>query len=133
MRKPELSMETKQAILEDYNNPNIKAHDVHNKYGISQQVMQRIVLELGGELRRPKSACSSKSGNKVCPNCHKKIEIKGARYCPFCATDIRSEKDILREKIDNMLALYTFLPEGTRDNFISTLNEVKNILSREGK
>ena len=133
MSKTELSMETKQMILEDYNNPNIKARDVQKKYGISQQVMQRIVLELGGVLRRPKSACSSKNRNKVCPNCHKKIEIKGARFCPFCATDIRNKNEILCEKIDNMLALYTFLPEGTRDNFISTLNEVKNILSREGK
>lgn len=133
MSKTELSMETKQMILEDYNNPNIKAHDVHKKYGISQQVMQRIVLELGGELRRPNSAYSSKNGNKVCPNCHKKIEIKGARYCPFCATDIRNKNEILCEKIENMLALYTFLPESARDNFISTLNEVKNILLREGK
>lgn len=48
MRKTELSMETKQMILVDYNNPNIKAHDVHKKYGISQQVMQSVVLELGG-------------------------------------------------------------------------------------
>lgn len=133
MSKTELSMETKQMILEDYNNPNIKARDVQKKYGISQQVMQSVVLELGGVLRRPQRACSSKNGNKVCPKCHKKIEIKGARFCPFCATDIRNTNEILCEKIDNMLALYTFLPEGTRDNFISTLNEVKNILSREGK
>lgn len=133
MSKTELSMETKQMILEDYNNPNIKAHDVHKKYGISQQAMQSVVLELGGVLRRPNSASSSKSRNKVCPKCHKKIEIKGARFCPFCATDIRNKNEILCEKIDNMLALYTFLPEGTRDNFISTLNEVKNTLLREGK
>lgn len=133
MSKTELSMETKQMILEDYNNPNIKAHDVHKKYGISQQVMQSVVLELGGVLRRPNSAYSSKNGNKVCPNCHKKIEIKGARYCPFCATDIRNKNEILCEKIENMLGLYTFLPESARDNFTSTLNEVKNILLREGK
>ena len=66
MRKTELSMETKQMILEDYNNPNIKAHDVHKKHGISQHVMQAVVLELGGNCVDPKGLVQAKMGIRFC-------------------------------------------------------------------
>ena len=130
----ELTYEEKVDILNTYQDKSVKAHDIPKMYGISQQTMQEIVLEMGGQLRVPNnSKPRTKSGIKTCPKCHKKIELKGARFCPYCATDLRNENEILAEKVERLKNLFLSIPETERDFFIQTLCEVNAVLLKGDK
>lgn len=67
---------------------------------------------------------------KVCPKCHKSIPIKGARFCPFCASDIRSSKDIALEKVCSIRKFVMLLPDSCRNEFDEALNMVVKELSK---
>lgn len=47
-KQQEINYETKVEILKAYQNREIKAHEIPKMFGISQSVMQKVVLELGG-------------------------------------------------------------------------------------
>ena len=68
---------------------------------------------------------------KRCPKCHKDIDIKGARFCPFCATDIRSSRDIAVEKLYAIRKMVILLPENCRNEFEEATNmaikELQNV------
>ena len=133
-KQHEISFEEKVDILKTYQNKEIKAHDIPKMYGISQQTMQAIVLELGGELRVPKMCKPrTKNGIKICSKCHKKVEIKGARFCPYCATDLRNQNEILAEKVERLKGLFVSIPETERDFFMQTLCEVNAVLLKGDK
>lgn len=74
-------------------------------------------------LRRQTAHKFSKTGGvKNCPKCHKEIGIKGARFCPFCATDIRSTKEIAIEKLASIRKMVMLLPENCRAEFEEATN-----------
>ena len=74
-------------------------------------------------LRRQAAHKFSKTGGvKKCPKCHKKIDIKGARFCPFCATGIRSTKEIAIEKLYAIRKTVMLLPENCRAEFEEATN-----------
>ena len=74
-------------------------------------------------LRRQTAHKFSKAGGmKNCPKCHKEIGIKGARFCPFCATDIRSTKEIAIEKLVSIRKMVMLLPENCRAEFEEATN-----------
>lgn len=112
----EISYEEKIEILRDYQNREIKAHEIPKKYNISQHTMQEIIIELGGEFREPKKDF------KTCPKCNRKVELKGAKYCPFCAANLRNKK------VEYIKTFYDCLPNTHRDTFIETLCEVNDVL-----
>lgn len=130
----ELTYEEKVEILKTYQNKEIKAHDIPKMYGISQKTMQAIVIELGGELRKPNMVGARDKGKgKTCPKCRKKIDLKGARFCPYCATDLRSLNEILVEKVEKLKGLFISIPETERDFFVQTLCEVNAVLLKGDK
>ena len=53
-KQHEISFEEKVEILKTYQNKEIKAHDIPKMYGISQKLMQEIVLEMGGAVTSAK-------------------------------------------------------------------------------
>ena len=65
---------------------------------------------------------SKAGGMKNRPKCHKEIGIKGARFCPFCATDIRSTKEIAIEKLVSIRKMVMLLPENCRAEFEEATN-----------
>lgn len=133
-KQHEISFEEKVEILKTYQNKEIKAHDIPKMYGITQQTMQAIVLELGGQLRNPnKVGARNKGKPKTCPNCRKKVDLKGARFCPYCATDLRNENEILAEKVEKLKDLWVSIPETQRDFFMQTLCEVNAVLLKGDK
>ena len=74
-------------------------------------------------LRRQAAHKFSKTGGvKKCPKCHKEIDIKGARFCPFCATDIRSSAEIAVEKLYAIRKMVMLLPENCRNEFEEATN-----------
>lgn len=54
---------------------------------------------------------------KVCPKCRKSIPVKGARFCPFCASNIRSSKEVAVEKLYAIRKMVMLLPENCRGEF----------------
>ena len=64
----------------------------------------------------------TRGGVKKCPKCHKEIDIKGARFCPFCASDIRSSAEIAVEKLYAIRKMVMLLPENCRNEFEEATN-----------
>ena len=126
-----LTEETKRAIFEDYNDHSKPTRDIAAKYGIDRVTVSRIAVEMGATPRRP-NAYGKRGGVKktVCPNCHKTTDVKGARFCCFCGSDIRTEKEILCEKIDKVISYVRFLPENMRDEvrdvMLAAIKEIRN-------
>lgn len=121
--------ETKREIAALYADKSNKAHDICAVYHISPTSLAKIVLEQGGELRRPKTA------RKVVkrPRCKQKIEVKGARFCPFCGADVRSDKDKLIERLKELHGLIPLLPAGERDKMRDTVNATICFLMKGGE
>ena len=128
-----LTTETKQAILNAYNDKERKTHDIAKDFGIDPAQLTRIVVEMGGQPRRPKAMGKrdGKKGVKRCPHCHTKIDIKGAKYCFNCGSDIREPKDLLIERNRNLLQnLLKHIPETHRTEFENTILETISYLRK---
>lgn len=125
-----LTEDTKRRLLEDYNDHSKPTREIAEKYGIDRTTLARIAVEMGATPRRP-NAYGKRGGGKntVCPKCHKTIDVKGARFCCFCGSDIRTEKEILCEKIEKVISYVRFLPENmrdeTRDVMLAAIKEIK--------
>lgn len=118
--------EQKNKIIEMYMQ-GIPTADISNKMGIPRPSISAIVRKEGVPLRRPK-------GNKrilKCHNCKQVISISGAKFCPFCGTDIRSEKDLTVEALQNLLYVILALPQGDRDTARDTITKAINLLTKE--
>ena len=67
---------------------------------------------------------------KVCGNCKKHIEVKGAMFCPYCGNDLRTPRDLLIARIVNAMTVTKYLPDSMRDEMQNLLIDVKNELSK---
>lgn len=135
MKKRIFTDEEKQQIMADYNNPQVKSADIRTKYRLSSKQMSDIVIEAGGAFRCPNAHHpyrSKSEGAKTCPKCRKRVDIKGAKFCPFCAADIRDEKDLALENARNLYGVIQFLPEGVRDKAEANIADVIDYI-RKGK
>lgn len=68
-------------------------------------------------------------GAKACPKCRKKIEVKGARFCPFCASDIRSSREIAIDKLMQLRKIVSLVPANCQAEFEDALNTAVKELS----
>ena len=80
------------------------------------------IANSNGLRRQPTHNFSKTKSAKRCPKCHKEIDIKGARFCPFCASDIRSSRDIAVEKLYAIRKMVMLLPENCRNEFEEATN-----------
>lgn len=124
-----MTEETRKAILQAYNDHKIATADIAAKYGITKAAVTKIAVEEGARPRRPKAYGKRANGKgKLCPKCHKIIEVKGAKFCYFCGADMRSAKDLLIERVDKAFEIIKFLPESFRDEiqqlFIAIIKEL---------
>ena len=98
---------------------------------MSKRDLTNIALQMGAEPRRPK-AWGKRNSNKnhICPKCRKTVEIKGARFCPFCGTDIRSKNEILIEKLQRVIGFLPLLPENDAEEariiLVETMETLKS-------
>ena len=128
-----LTQEQKIAIYEDYKDRSKTVREIAAKHGIAHIHVTRIAVEMGAEPRLAKSYGVKRKTHspteRVCPKCRKAIDVKGARYCPFCGTDIRSKKELLIERIENAMPLIMNLPTNMRDDaqklFSDVIKELK--------
>ena len=123
-----ITQEQRQQILQEYLEGKLTICEIAERYGISGNTVSAIAVRAGVQLRRPKKP---QAGVKVCPKCRKKVDTIGARFCPFCGSDIRSENELLAEKLDGLLDLYQFIPAAQRDEFVQTINKAAAALKTQ--
>lgn len=117
-------------ILIDYSDTSQSVTSIAQKYGTSTSHISHIVKAHGGELRVPKH-----SFGKVikCGKCYRKIEVKGAKFCPYCGADIRSEKDLILEKTNKLFSILGLLPESQRDPAQKIIRDICAYINKEEK
>lgn len=121
--------EKKLAIYYDYTEAKLPTREIVKKYSLSGHTLTKIITELGGAPRRPK-ACGERSKGKTpaCPKCGRRIEVKGAKYCPFCGADIRTREALLIERLDAVISDTMLLPDGrrtkARDALLAAINYI---------
>lgn len=119
-RRKLFTQEQINAILKMYEEGS-KISEIANLFGTSNSHISYIANSNG--LRRQTAHSFEKTkSTKRCLKCHKDIDIKGARFCPFCATDIRSSRDIAVEKLYAVRKMVMLLPENCRNEFEEATN-----------
>ena len=117
--------ERKKQIAEAYA-AGLRTRDIAEKFSTDGSHIAKFAQEYGVPLRKSKRQTSV----KTCPNCRCKIDLKGARFCPYCATDIRDEKQILQEKMDKLFTMLVALPQSMRDEAQETIKAVSAYLRK---
>lgn len=125
-----LTLEQKQAICEEYKDRSISTTVIANKYGITRGDVAHIAVEMGAEPRTKKYAAGLKKGKRVCPKCRKTVDVKGAKFCYFCGADMRSNKELLIERIIKAMPTIQLMPTTARDNMQSLLLDIKAELGK---
>lgn len=131
-----ITQETREAILQDYNNPANTVRGLEQKYGIERRDITRIAVEMGATPRRParygvKMSERATAPKKICARCKKTIAVDGARFCPFCGADIRSSKEICADQIERIIPRVSLLPESVRNEVLQVLINAKNELTKK--
>lgn len=71
----------------------------------------------------------------LCRSCRKAIiGIRGAKFCPFCGSDIRSEAVKAAEGLAHVLdRVSTYYPANLRDEAVAAINKAIDILNKEAR
>ena len=96
------------------------------KHGICNTSISNYVKRYGFRTRDEISL------SKTCPSCRRKIAILDARFCPYCAADVRSRTERAAERLESMFELSVLLPESARNDFSAAIREAVAAL-REDK
>lgn len=125
--------EWRKAIAEDYRNGKpIKT--ISQEFDTDAHMILKCVDEFGVPRRRKEYASTprKRGAKKKCPRCRKTVDIKGARWCPFCGSDIRSEAEILDEKLNKLWSIISSFPSSTADEAREIIKELSAYLKKEG-
>jgi hypothetical protein len=125
------TQEERQAIFEAYNGRKKTLENIAKEFGTNRGSVVRIATQMGAVLRRPRKNQNEVKNGKTCPKCHKTIDIKGALYCCFCGADIRSEKELLIDRINGAMRKTLLCPEAIRDEMQRLFVDIKTELSKE--
>ena len=70
---------------------------------------------------------------KICPKCRKPVEAHGARFCPWCGSDVRSERQIVAEELERVLGVVCDMnvPADSKDRACNTLRNAIRLLKEE--
>ena len=122
-----LTTEERKELLDAYVRGD-RVRDIADRFGIVTSQVTHIVRKMGTETRRhPKP----RGGKKTCPKCHRKIEVKEAKFCYFCGSDIRDARDILIERVLKATELISLLPDSARDEMQMVLKDVVEELKKK--
>ena len=137
MRNVTLTPQQRKEILELYNDGSVGVKEIGESYSINPSTVCRIAKEEGatgrtktGVTRERKSRRTTPTV-KTCGACKKKVELVGAKFCPYCGTDIRSPKEMLIQRVIAFAPKVRYLPENCRDELQNLLIDVKNELAKE--
>lgn len=102
--------------------------EISRQFNTSDFTIRKVAKEMGCAQRKPR-----KRRLKCCQKCGKKAAVHNARYCWNCGADMRSEGDILIEKISKISSRVMLVPENARDDFLSVLQGCKEYIKENEK
>lgn len=114
--------------------------EIQETIGCSTNAIIKVVEDFKLKPRRPgrkreKSEEPTKKTNveKICPKCRKPIEVHGARFCPWCGADVRSERQIVAEELERVLGVVcdVNVPADSKDRACNTLRNAIRLLKEE--
>lgn len=103
-------------VLQLYPNPNYSVYQISEITGVNRSTIPYIARINGLALRRPKKLSDSTKARK-CKNCGRLIKIQDARYCPYCASDVRSEKSKTLELLGVISNVFDLFESCDLDDF----------------
>lgn len=123
-----------QKILEDYRNRELTVAEVCERNLIESSSLSMLLTRMNEPRRHPKISAGRSAGKsakaKSCPCCRKKVDLAGARFCPYCGADIRSNNELLADRLLKFAEYNYAMPETIRDDFIKAINEATIALKK---
>ena len=125
--------ETIRLIQSDYEHSDLTRKEICEKYGISSSTLTNYVKEFGFELRQrhlmyPHKPEKNHTQTVLCTRCKKSVSVPGARFCPYCGEDIRSESMKVQDSLSSLLSITNLIPDSTRDAFVKTIRDAIRLL-----
>ena len=125
--------ETIRLIQSDYEHSDITREEICEKYGISCSTLSNYVKAFGFEPRQRRLVYPNKQEKNhtqtvLCTRCKKSVSVQGARFCPFCGEDIRSESMKVQDRLSSLVELTSLIPENARDTFVKTIRDAIRLL-----
>ena len=115
------SQEQINEIVEAYKG-GMEIKELSEVTGKSHQTIRNI-LEREGIRKVNHRKTEAKVSEVICPTCRAKGHYKGAKFCYKCGADIRTEADILRERLGKLVSDFQFLPDSVRDNAYAVVQD----------
>ena len=94
MRKP-IPAETKNAIIEA-KKAGMHGTEIAAKFNVATSSVSRILADAG---LRTIAYAARKHDGRTCPKCHRGSFPEEYTFCPFCTTDMRSEREHVIESL----------------------------------
>ena len=114
MSRARTTREEIDTIVEGYKS-GVTIREISELTGKCQQTIANILDKEG--VRSIKHREVKKNVSEVkCPNCRATGHYKGAKFCYKCGADVRTEADILRERLGKLVSDFVYLPDSIRDN-----------------
>lgn len=128
MIKPRTTREEIDTIVEAYKD-GMSVSEIVELTGRNHQTIRNI-LDKEGVRAIAKKDIVSKVSDIKCPNCKATGHYKGAKFCYKCGAYIRTEADILRERLGKLVADFAFLPDNCRDNAYRIIQDTIDYLRK---
>ena len=107
----------------------VKIKDIAETVGKTEPSIRRLLDREGVRTMAPRKSVT-KTSEVICSNCRAKGHYKGAKFCYKCGADIRTEADILRERLGKLVGDFTFLPDSIRDNAYAVVQDTIDYLRK---
>lgn len=113
--------------LEMYKDESYKVKDIEAATGVPCSTISKWAKDAGIPLRSPKQITSYTRSRK-CPSCGKVIRIQDAKYCPYCAEELMTDKERAIKCINEVKTYIEYLDvDDTLDRSIYVSNLDKAI------
>lgn len=121
MKKRTFTDEEKIAIINDYKSGN-GTFEILSKYHLTSHTLYALLDENHVQRRRGQST------TKKCGHCGAMVELRDAKFCPFCGHNIMTESEQLTEELRDKISLLELLPSTERDDFRNALLKAINYI-----
>lgn len=128
MNKARTTREEIDHIVEAYKSGMSISEIVENTGRVRQTILN--ILDKEGVRTISHRGGVAKVSEVKCPNCRATGHYKGAKFCYKCGADIRTEADILRERLGKLVADFVYLPDSVRDNAYATIQDAIDYLRK---
>lgn len=124
MNKKTFTDEEKTAIINDYTSGK-GTFEILSKYHLTSYTLYALLDENHVSRRRGQST------TKKCGHCGAKVELRNAKFCPFCGHNIMTESEQLIEELRDKISLLELLPSTERDDFRNVLLKAINYIKEK--